>query len=467
MSSLASWRRGWTAFVVSVVARSVLGLLLLLMTAATVPALVGWETSVVMSGSMAPALDTGDVVVVRPVDTGDLTVGAILLVDDPDAPGFLRLHRLEQVEAGGLRLRGDANAEADSALVAPSAVHGAGVWSAPRLGLPAVWLAEGRTLPLALTGAGLVALLALALLHRGEDDRRDAATRPPRRPGRRTVAVGAATLALATALPTVTGAGAVFSASTANHANTFAAATYFTCVSAGAGVAAPGYLPLQETAGPTATNVGTAGSFANATYAGTVTYRVTGPTCGAGGDRAVRLDGSSGRLYTTVALDNPQAFTAQMWFATTTGRGGKLIGFGNSTGGSNGNGSGSVISSSQYDRHVYMRNDGRLTFGVYNGAPVTVTSPAAYNDGGWHLMTATFSPATGIRLYVDGALVGSAAAAAAEPYTGYWRIGFDSLSTSWPGSPSSPFFGGSIAHVMITQNVLSAAQIADQHAAGR
>ena len=464
MSTLASWRQGWTAFVVSVVARSVLGLLVLLMTAAGVPALVGWETSVVMSGSMAPALDTGDVVVVRPVDAGELTVGAILLVDDPDAPGFLRLHRLEQVEAGGLRLRGDANAEADATLVAPSAVHGAGVWSAPRLGLPAVWSAEGRTLPLALTGAGLAALLGLALLHRGADDRRDSdgtrdsLARPRRRPGRRTVAVGAAALALATALPTITGSGAVFSASTANHANSFAAAKYFTCASAGAGVGAPGYLPLQETAGPTATNVGTAGSLANATYAGGITYRVAGPTCGAGGDRAVRLDGSSGRAYTTVALDNPQAFTAQLWFNTNTTRGGKLVGFGN---GANGAASG------QYDRHVYMRNDGRLTFGVYNGTTTTLTSPAAYNNGAWHLVTATFSPTTGMRLYVDGALVGTAAASSAEVYTGYWRIGYDTLATSWPSAPTSAFFGGSIAHVMITQNVLSAAQVAEQYAASR
>jgi signal peptidase I len=446
MSTLASWRQGWTAFVVSVVARSVLGLLVLLLTAATVPALVGWETSVVMSGSMAPALDTGDVVVVRPVDTGDLAVGAILLVDDPDAPGLLRLHRLEQVEDGGLRLRGDANAAADSALVAPSAVHGAGVWSAPRLGLPAVWLAEGRAFPLALTGGGLVALLALALLHRGESTTHA---------GRRTVAVGAAALALATTLPTVTGSGAVFSASTANHANSFAAAPYFTCASAGAGVFAPGYLPLQEAAGPTATNVGFAGSLADATYAGGVTYRVTGPTCGAGGDKAVRLDGSSGRLYTTVALDNPTTFTAQLWFSTRTNRGGKLVGFGNGVNGA---------ASGQYDRHVYMRNDGRLTFGVYNGTTTTVTSPGAYDDGDWHLVTATFSPATGMRLYVDGALVGTAAATSAEPYTGYWRVGYDTLATSWPGAPTSAFFNGSIAHVMITQNVLSAAQIAQQYA---
>lgn len=461
MSPRSSRRQGWTAFLVSVVARSVVGILVLLMAAVTVPALAGWETSVVMSGSMAPALRTGDVVVVRPVEPAALEPGAILLVDDPDAPGLLRLHRLEQVEAGGLRLRGDANPTADAALVAPAAVHGAGVWSVPRLGLPVIWLAEGRAMPVALTVAGLAGLLGLALLHRGEDrDGGRPTTRgaASRRPGRRALAAGGAALALAAVLPAVPGAGAVFSASTSNGANTVAAARFFTCASAAASVAAPGHLPLQETAGPTATNVGTAGGQVSATYAGGITYGQPGPACGGGNDKAVRLDGSTGRIHTTTALANPQEFTAQLWFSTTTARGGKLLGFGNGADGT---------ASAQYDRHVYMQDDGRLVFGVYNGGPVTVTSQTAYNDGGWHLVTASFSPSTGIRLYVDGALVGSAAVSSAEPYTGYWRVGYDSLSTAWPNSPTSPFFSGSIAHVTITQNVLTAAQIAGLHTAGR
>jgi len=61
----------------------------------------------------------------------------------------------------------------------------------------------------------------------------------------------------------------------------------------------------------------------------------------------------------------------------------------------------------------------------------------------------------------------SVAAPSAEPYLGYWRVGYDSLPTTWPSAPTSAFFGGSIAHVMITQNVLSAAQIAEQYAVSR
>ena len=36
--------------------------------------------------------------------------------------------------------------------------------------------------------------------------------------------------------------------------------------------------------------------------------------------------------------------------------------------------------------------------GVYDGAVKTVASPGTCNDGDWHLMTATLSPGTGLRL---------------------------------------------------------------------
>ena len=78
----------------------------------------------------------------------------------------------------------------------------------------------------------------------------------------------------------------------------------------------------------------------------------------------------------------------------------------------------------------------RLNFGVYSGSRYVVTSPAAYNDGRWHQMTATFSGATGLRLYVYGGLVGELAAPAAENFIGYWRVGYDNVNT-WENAPTS------------------------------
>ena len=453
--SSASWRRGRTALVLSTVARALLGTLALLLLASVAPTVAGWETTVVMSGSMAPEVSPGDVAVVRPVGAGELTVGQVLLVDDPSSPGRLLLHRLVAVEDGGLRLRGDANRTADPQLVLPGAVHGVGVMRLPALGLPAYWAAERRLLPLAAGGAALTLLLALALAHRSPDDDRPV---PPVRPAGRVAVTGTALglTALLGALPVVSAADATFTATTANDANSWASARYYTCTSGGA--SAPAYLALQETAGPIAYNTGLFASSVSGYYSSTgVTYRVPGPPCDGDG-RAVQLDGSTGMVYSTTAINNPQAFTVQLWFATRTGNGGKLIGFGNGTHGS---------ASSQYDRHVYMTDAGRLTFGVYsNGVYHTATTTKAYNDGKWHMASATLSPDSGLRLYVDGAQVASlATATAAEVYTGYWRVGFDTIGANWPGAPTSEHFAGSVGHLSVYTTALTAADIAAQYAA--
>jgi hypothetical protein len=243
----------------------------------------------------------------------------------------------------------------------------------------------------------------------------------------------------------------VFSGSTSNSADTFAAAPYFTCASGAAGVAAQ-YLPLQEASGPTAYNSGT--FTADGTYtASGITYRAAGPDCHSS-SYAVTLDGSSGFIYTSIQVNDPSPFSTQLWFRTSTTAGGYLIGFGNGTNGD---------TSSSRDRLVYMRNDGRLTFGVYNGTPVTITSPNAYNDGRWHMVTATFSGTYGAKLYVDGAVVAqNSAMNDAEAVSGLFRVGYDNLA-GWPSPPTSNYFSGSVAHMGVFVTALSAAEVAAQY----
>jgi hypothetical protein len=185
-----------------------------------------------------------------------------------------------------------------------------------------------------------------------------------------------------------------------------------------------------------------------------VTYGVSGPACGAGYGRAVTFNGTSGYMWTSQAVTNPQTFSVQAWFRTSTTLGGKLIGFGNGTNGD---------TSTQYDRHVYMTNAGKLAFGVYNGNYHTVSTPGSYNDNRWHLVTATYSPGTGMRLYVDRTLIGTGYAPSAENTTGYWRIGYDSIHAAWPGAPQTGWWAGSMAHVGIFTSVLTADQIAAQY----
>ena len=468
----SSWRQTRAALVVSAVARLVIGTLALLLLVSLVPTVAGWEATVVLSDSMRPSVAAGDVVVVRPVDAADLSLGSVLLVDSPDVPGSLRLHRLVEVSGGDLRLQGDANSSPDGSLVDAAAVHGVGTVRLPLLGLPALWAAQDRTGPLAASAAGLLLLLALAVAHRpaapapgspllvAGSRAGGTGLRPAGRRAGRT-AVGAAGVTgtamllavLLGALPGLSAAGAVFTARTANDANAWAAIRYFTCASAAAGESAAQYMALQETAGPTAANDG---SFTrDATYSSTgVTYRVSGPLCRSA-TRAVRLDGAAGYVWTSISVTAPGTFSTQLWFNTSTTRGGYLFGFGNGTSGAQ---------SSSKDRLVYMLNSGQLRFGVYDGAVKTVTSPGTYNDGDWHLMTATLSPGTGLRLFVDGALVASNGAyTRAESTTGSFRMGWDSLA-GWPDRPTSDYFTGSIAHAGVFVTALTAGEVADQYA---
>ena len=165
---------------------------------------------------------------------------------------------------------------------------------------------------------------------------------------------------------------------------------------------------------------------------------------------------SDGVVVSKNQVQAPKQFTTELWFRTTTTAGGKLIGYGNASSGSSGN----------YDRHVYMRNDGRLVFGVYPGGVQTVESSASFNDGVWHHVAASQS-AAGMALYVDGELVGSnPSVTSAQDYAGYWRIGSDNLG-GWPSSPSSSSFAGSIDEVAVYDFALSSSQLRNHYAIGK
>lgn len=165
---------------------------------------------------------------------------------------------------------------------------------------------------------------------------------------------------------------------------------------------------------------------------------------------AADFDGSNDLVSADERIQGPQVFSTEAWFKTTTTRGGKLIGFGSSATGLSGN----------YDRHVYMQDDGRLVFGVYDGGTYTVTSNSSYNDGEWHQVVSSLS-SSGLALYVDGQLVGTNAHTVAENFAGYWRVGGDA---TW-GSTST-HLDGLIDEVSIYDIALSAAQVADHYAIG-
>ena len=126
------------------------------------PFAVGWSPSVVMTGSMVPAIQPGDIVVTAPLDGDRAAVGHVLRFLDPSRPSRYLLHRVSGVNDDGTYVtRGDANQSEDSTPVQQADVTGIARLRVPLVGLPVVWLHERRFLPLALTVAGLLAAAQL------------------------------------------------------------------------------------------------------------------------------------------------------------------------------------------------------------------------------------------------------------------------------------------------------------------
>lgn len=473
-SAGAAFRSGWGALLVTVLSRAVLSLLSGLLLWSVVPVLAGWESSVVMSGSMEPRISAGDVVLVRPAEVRDLTPGLVLLADDPDHPGRLRLHRLAEVDAdtGALTLQGDANPEPDSTPVQPEAVHGIATLLVPRLGHPSVWLAEDRTWPLVATGIVLVAATAGAMAFTPE---RSAARRPPRhradgrrrtaaRRSTRTAVLSGLVVGVLTGLDSAAPAAyAAYVSTTSNGVNSLTSATFYSCNNAVVASSATRYYKLNEATGTTATD--SSGSGAHGTYRGGVTYGVSGP-CPVDGARAVTLNGTDGYVSTGASVNNPTVFTMQIWFRTVTTRGGMLMNLANTTSGA----SSVNAANPAADRGLFMSNSGTLHFTIGAGANTrTIGTTAAYNNGAWHLATVTLSGA-GAQLYVDGVhRAGNPTATTPGDYTGYWRIGYDTVPASWDSAnqPTSAHFGGSVAHASVLSVALTASQVADHYDAGR
>lgn len=251
---------------------------------------------------------------------------------------------------------------------------------------------------------------------------------------------------------------AAFSAKVTNGSNSAATAAYFTCASAvdadDAG-ATFRYRLGEATGAKTAADSSVASS--NGTYQGSMVAATPSPiACPRDTGSAYVLNGSTSFVSTPTSVRNPTTFSEEVWFRTTVA-GGMLIGFG----------SNQVAVSGQHDRQVYINTAGQLVFGAYSTTTQVVTSPGAVTDGAWHHVVATMSAATGMRLYLDGALVASNAAyTAPENYTGYWRVGYDTVS-GWPGQPNNFFFTGSMRFAAVYTTVLTPAQVANHSAAGR
>jgi signal peptidase len=132
---------------------------LAILLSAALPLALGDRSLVVRSGSMTPAIRTGDVVVVRPIAPAVAKVGDIVTFQDPDGSGRLLVHRVRAVVGHGKRFsfttQGDANSTQEHWQVAAGGTIGSVVYRVPKLGFAASWIS---------TPAGRIGLIVVPAL---------------------------------------------------------------------------------------------------------------------------------------------------------------------------------------------------------------------------------------------------------------------------------------------------------------
>jgi signal peptidase I len=153
----------WAAAVAQPLAAAYLAALAAALLWTAGPAVLGWKPRVVLTGSMLPALRPGDVVLVAEAAPGpdSLPPGSIALVRDADRASGSYLHRVDHYEKLAVFVtKGDANPTPDNPPVDAGRLLGRARLVVPRIGLPALWVQQGRFPPL----AAFLALTALAVL---------------------------------------------------------------------------------------------------------------------------------------------------------------------------------------------------------------------------------------------------------------------------------------------------------------
>lgn len=128
------------------------------------PLVIGWHPTLVVTGSMAPWIDPGDVVLFAP-PTKAPARGQVVLLSDPYTATGRVVHRIVRVEPDGrFRTQGDANPSMDSELHTTDELLGVGRLVVPAAGRLAL-LQHGRadqTSRLWLITTGCAALVFVA-----------------------------------------------------------------------------------------------------------------------------------------------------------------------------------------------------------------------------------------------------------------------------------------------------------------
>lgn len=463
----------------------VLGSLLIVIAGSVLP---GWHAWVIRTGSMSPRIHPGDVVLTQERSESDYIAGRVVTFKNPSWNNEPTTHRIVKVGADkSVTTKGDANIDNDPLNTPQEDIKGLGRILVKWAGWPWIWYQNRQWVQLLLFISSLI--FASFLIHLdGEDEdsqpdpggKEEPAESKPRRRAKWLKSSGklkggaGALGALLAALLVLNGSSAAFSANTSSSSNSWSVPSYVYTTTVLANHPWL-YYATSETGsvsgGVSADDIsshnfdGTYQTVNNGYY-----FQQSGPSgiTPLANRLSVQLRKSGSCIFTPSGSQqsSPQTFSIEIWFKTSAGYtgGGKLIGFENQRT--------SAITSSQYDRHIYMEPNGKLRFGIYNGTESTVVSTLSYNDGSWHHAVGVLSGSGGVAsLYVDGQMVASMNNMVAETNTGYWRIGCGIL-TGWAwnsgtASITNAQFVGFISHPVVYDTALSPSEIYFHYWLGR
>lgn len=188
---------------------------------ALLPPLFGVSATTIVSGSMRPAVNTGDVVLAGPaINVADLGVGDVVTFRDPEHDRLVTHRIVEVLDDGRFRTRGDANRDIDRIPISAEHIVARPILLIPMAGLPAHWLTSGAYAHAAAWLAITAAAVATICSRRYRPKHRK---RPP--VIRRLAPTIAAVALVAAALQAQQPASAAFTGTAGNLNNTITAAT--------------------------------------------------------------------------------------------------------------------------------------------------------------------------------------------------------------------------------------------------
>jgi signal peptidase len=130
---------------------------------AVLPMILPGYTSVsITSGSMMPILRIGDVVIAADHGGAVIEPDTIVVYEDPRKHDLVTHRVVEGNPDGSYTTKGDMNGNVDPQPIPAASIRGEAQWIIPIVGLPRVWVAQGRWVLVLLTITGTAATLWLS-----------------------------------------------------------------------------------------------------------------------------------------------------------------------------------------------------------------------------------------------------------------------------------------------------------------